>query len=86
LSNLDLNNLPSELLATLTKKETDGERRVRLGKDVAVFALAIVVLVLAITWSGWITLEPSADLGDKSTAKTIITAIVGGLLGYLLKK
>ncbi len=86
MSNLDLNSLPPDIQVALTKKESDGERRVRLGKDIVVFTFAVVVLILAVIWSGWITIEPAADPGDKSTAKTILTAIIGGLLGYLLKK
>jgi len=52
LSNLDLNNLPPDLQATLSKKETDGERWTRLGKDLAVFSFAIIVLFVAFVWSG----------------------------------
>ncbi len=86
MSNLDLNTLPPDLLATLTKKETDGERRVRLLKDMAVFAFALIVLGAAFLWSADITLDHAASPDDKHTAQTIIAALVGGLIGYLLKK
>jgi hypothetical protein len=86
LSNLDLNNLPPDLQATLSKKETDGERWTRLGKDLAVFGFAILVLFAAFIWSGWVMFEPSASAEDKHTAQTIIVALVSGLLGYLVKK
>ncbi len=86
MSNLDLTNLPPDLQATLTKKETDGERRIRLVKDIGVFSLALIVLFAAFIWSGWIMIEPSASADDKHTAQTIIIALVSGLVGYLVRK
>jgi len=86
LSNLDLNNLPPDLQATLSKKETDGERRARLGKDLAVFGFALIVLMSAFVWSGWIMIQQAASAEDKHTAQTILIALVSGLLGYLLKR
>ncbi len=86
MNNLDLNNLPDDLQATLSKKETGGERRIRLGKDLAVFSFALIVLLAAFIWSGWIMVEPSASADDKHTAQTILIALVSGLLGYLVKK
>jgi hypothetical protein len=75
LSNLDLNNPPPDLQATLSKKETDGERRTRLGKDLAVFGFALVVLFAAFIWSGWTMFESSASADDKNSAQTIIIAL-----------
>ncbi len=86
MSTLDLNNLPEDQQVTLSKKETDGERRIRLGKDIAVFGFALTVLALAVIWSGWVLITANASADDKRTAQTIIIAIVSGLLGYLLKK
>ena len=86
MSNLDLNNLPADLQATLSKKETDGERRMRLGKELAVFSFALIVLFVAFIWSGWVMFEPMAGVDDKRTAQTIMIALVSGLLGYLVKK
>ncbi len=86
MSNLDLNNLPPDLQATLSKKETDGERRTRLAKDLVVFGFAVVVLFAAFVWSGWTMFEASASADDKHTAQTIIIALVSGLVGYLVKK
>jgi hypothetical protein len=85
-TNLDLNNLPADLLTTLNKKETDGERWTRLGNDVAVFVFALIVLFAAFVWSGWVMFEGSAAADDKHTAQTILIALVSGLVGYLVKK
>jgi zona occludens toxin (predicted ATPase) len=85
-SNLDLNSLPPDLQATLTKKETDGERRVRLFKDVAVFAFALVILMAAFVWSAWAIISAAADADEKHVAQTVLVAIVSGLVGYLLKR
>jgi len=86
LSNLDLTNLPPDLQATLSKKETEGERWVRLTKDLAVFIFALLVLFAAFVWSGWVMVQPAAPADDKHTAQTIIIALVSGLLGYLIKR
>jgi len=85
-SNLDLKELPADLQLTLSKKETDSERRLRLVKDSIVFVLAICVLVLALVWSAWILFEPSATADNKHTAQTVMIAIVSGLVGYLVRK
>ena len=86
MSHLDLNTLPPDLQAALNKKETDGERWVRLGKDLAVFCFALTVLLVAFLWAGWIMVDSSASADKKHIAQTIIIAIVSGLLGYLVKK
>jgi hypothetical protein len=85
-SNLDLNNLPPDLQATLSKKETDGERRVRLVKDILVFGFAMIVLIIAFIWSTSTLFDGAASPDNKHTAQTVVIAIVSGLLGYLLKK
>ncbi len=86
MSNLDLNNLPTDLQLTLSKKETDGERWVRLGKDLIVFVFAICVLLIAVVWSTWTLFEPSATADNKHTAQTIMIAIVSALVGYLVRR
>ncbi len=86
MSTIDLKTLPPDLQATLSKKETDGERRLRLIKDSVVFTFAVILLIIAAYWSLKTMSDPTADADNKHTAQTIITAIVGGLIGYLLKK
>ena len=86
MSNLDLNNMPPDLQATVSKKETDGERLVRLAKDILVFSFAMVVLLVAFIWSSWTLFNGAASPDNKHTAQTVVIAIVSGLLGYLLKK
>lgn len=86
MSNLDLSDLPPDLQATLSKKETDGERWVRLAKDLAVFGFALLVLFAAFLWSGWVMVQATASADEKHTAQTIVFALVSGLLGYLVKR
>lgn len=52
----------------------------------AVFVFALVILGAAFLWSAFVTLDHAASPDDKHTAQTIIAALVGGLIGYLLKK
>ena len=56
MSTLDLNNLPEDLQATLTKKETDDERKVRLIKELTLFFAAVIVVTPAFTWAAWVVL------------------------------
>jgi hypothetical protein len=85
LSNLDLNNLPDDLQATLTKKETDDERRVRLTKDLTVFFASVAVVAMAFVWAAWVAVS-GYDPTQRTVAIPILTSIVGGLLGYMVKK
>lgn len=86
MSLIDLNNLPSDVQATIGRKETDGERRVRLVKDLVVFTLAIVLMVIVVAYSLDILLAATATSADKRWAQSIISAIAGGVIGYLLRR
>jgi hypothetical protein len=84
LSQLDLNNLPPghHVNIAVERQETDGERKVRLFKEVVIFLLAgIVVGICVITLS-----NPGATADEKKWAMSIITAAAGGVIGYLLKR
>ena len=50
MSTLDFNNPPSghKFTASIEREETDGERRVRLGKEIALFAVAIGFVMLIV--------------------------------------
>jgi uncharacterized membrane protein len=72
--------------ATIGRKETDGERRVRLVKDVIVFGLAIILLVIVVGYSLDVLLAATATAADKRWAQSIISAIAGGVIGYLLRR
>lgn len=85
MSNIDLNNLPEDLQATLTKKETDDERRVRLIKDLTIFFAAVVVVAAAFVWAAWVALS-GHEPDQRPVAIPMLTSIVGGLFGYIVKK
>lgn len=66
--------------------ETPGDAWVRWTKDVALFAFALgvvatLLLVCYQTVSGTV-----ATADEKKWAMSIITALAGGLVGYLVKK
>jgi hypothetical protein len=85
---IDLNNPPPNhtYKVNIDRDETDGERRVRLFKDLALFvvALGFVLLVGWLCYSTLTSLTASAD--EKKWAMSIISATAGGLVGYLIRK
>ncbi len=85
MSTLDLNNLPEDLQATLTKKETDDERKVRLIKELTLFFAAVIVVTLAFIWAAWVVLS-GHDPVQRTVAIAILTSIISGLFGYMVKK
>ncbi len=88
MSQIDLNNPPPNhtYKVSFEREETDGERRVRLFKDLALFLVALL-FVLLIAWLSYNTLSSSTATPDeKKWAMSIISATAGGLVGYLIRK
>jgi flagellar biogenesis protein FliO len=87
-SSIDLSNPPPnhKYSVSIEREETDGERRVRLFKDVALFVVAIAFVVL-IAWLCVSTLlSATATAEEKKWAMSVISAATGGIVGYLLRK
>ena len=77
-----------EYTVKLDPKETTGDALVRHFKDLVMFVLA-VTFVVAIVWYLYDSVfkegrTPSAD--DKRWAQSVLTAILAGLVGYMVKK
>ncbi|GKT25079.1 hypothetical protein [Acidovorax sp. SUPP3334] len=88
MSTIDLNSPPPnhKFSVSVEREETDGERRVRLFKDVALFVVAVgfVVLLVVLCYS---TLSSStATAEEKKWAMSVLSAATGGIIGYLIKK
>lgn len=88
MSTIDLNSPPPnhKFSVSVEREETDGERRVRLFKDVALFVVAVgfVVLLVMLCYS---TLSSStATAEEKKWAMSVLSAATGGIIGYLLRK
>ena len=87
MSAVNLDQVPEghEVSVKLEKSESDGDARVRRLKDLALFfsALAGVFILLSLCIYVAMT-SPSPE--DKRWSTSILTAIVGGLVGYLVKK
>ncbi len=88
MSTIDLNTPPPnhKYSVTIDREETAAERNVRLFKDVMLFlaALGFVVLITYLCFSTLSSSVASAD--EKKWAMSILTAIAGGLVGYLVRK
>lgn len=88
MSTIDLNAPPPnhKFNVSVEREETDGERRVRLFKDVALFvvALGFVALVVWLCFSTLTSTTASAD--EKKWAMSVLSAAAGGIIGYLVRK
>lgn len=88
MSHIDLNQPPPNhtLKLSVERQETDGERQVRLFKDVALFMVAVCFVIL-IAWLCYSTLASStASQEEKKWAMSVLSAATGGIIGYLVRK
>jgi cytochrome c biogenesis protein CcdA len=87
-STLDFNTPPAghKFTASIEREETDGERRVRLGKEIALFAVAIAFVMLIVGYCFSVVVSSTASADAQKWAMSVLTAAVGGLLGFLVKK
>lgn len=69
---------------SVEREETQAERNVRLFKDVALFLTALV-LVGVITWL-CISALSSGSADERRWAQSLLTALAGGLVGYLVRR
>jgi hypothetical protein len=87
-SKIDLTKPPPnhKFDVSIVRDETDSERRVRLFKDVALFAVALsfVVLVVCLCYSTLIS--PTATAEEKKWAMSVFSADTGDIIGYLVRK
>lgn len=88
MSTFDLNNPPQDhkVSVSVESKETKGELYVRLGKDVALFAVAVSFVILMVYLCVETLKSASASTEEKKWAMSMISAVTGGLVGYLVKK
>ncbi|MDD5578559.1 MAG: hypothetical protein PHY16_04670 [Methylobacter sp.] len=88
MSSIDLNSPPPghKFSVSVERTETDGERWVRLFKDIVLFVAALVFVSL-IGWLCFHTLDSAESSPDaKRWAQSVLSAVAGGLIGYLIKK
>ncbi|MES2830389.1 MAG: hypothetical protein V4695_00165 [Pseudomonadota bacterium] len=87
-NSIDLNSPPPDhnYSIKVDPKETDGDRAVRLFKDVALFLVAVgfVVLLAVLCYSTLSSATASPD--EKKWAMSIISGAAGGIIGYLVRK
>jgi hypothetical protein len=77
-----------EFTVKLDPKESKLDRGVRLFKDVVLFVAALTFVVAIVVYLYDSIFKdgrtPSAD--DKRWAQSVLTAILAGLIGYMVKK
>lgn len=88
MNSIDLNSPPPnhKYSVSVEREETDGERKVRLFKDVALFLVAIAFVVLiALICYGTLT-SATATVEEKKWAMSVLSAAAGGIIGYLVRR
>ena len=88
MSTIDLDSPPPnhKFSVSVEREETGAERAVRLGKDVALFATALGLIII-VAWMCVDTIRSSTTSADeKKWAMSILSAVTAGLIGYLIKK
>lgn len=88
MSRIDLDNPPprQSYKLSLEREETRGERFVRLTKDLALFATALGFVVVVAWICVTTAINESATAEERKWATSILTAAMGGLLGWLVKR
>lgn len=87
-NSIDLNSPPPDhnYSIKVDPKETDGDRAVRLFKEVTLFLVAIgFVVLLAALCYGTLT-SATTTPEEKKWAMSILSGAAGGIIGYLIRK
>lgn len=85
---LDLDRPPpgQSIKFSSEREEKPAELHVRLFKDVVLFLVAILFVVL-IAWICYTTLTSGSATGEeKKWAMSVLSAATGGIVGYLVRK
>jgi len=85
-STVDLEKLPPTATLKIEREETDGERLVRLSKDVALFIVALAFVAIMVWLCIRTLLNPGAGPDDRKWAMSVLAGATGGLIGYLVRK
>ena len=88
MSTIDLNAAPPNhtLSVTVEREETDGERRVRLLKDLILFLVAVAFVVLIAALCATKLISQTATVDDKKWAMSVLSGATGGIVGYLVRR
>lgn len=88
MSSIDLNSPPPghKFNVSVESVESDGERKVRLFKDVVLFVVALIFVAIIVWYCFHTLISADASPDAKRWAQSVLSAATGGLSGYLIKK
>lgn len=88
MSVVDLDKVPTghEVSVTIEKSESDGDARLRRTRELVLMVCAVVGAGTFLFICYQTVTNPASSADDKKWATSIITAVVGGLVGALVKK
>jgi len=86
--NVDLNNPPpgQTYKLGLEKDETDGDRKVRLFKELALFISGLAATAIVFSLCLAVVMNSNTSVDDRKWSMAVLSAAVGAILGYLLKR
>lgn len=85
---LDLGSIPEthDLNVTITSRPDPANARVRRGKDIALFVFALVLTGAIAVYCFYVVIFEVGSPDQIKWAQSLLAAVVGGLLGYMLPK
>lgn len=71
---------------TIGPPESSEDARTRRAKELALFFTSILILVVLVAFSVYLLMAPCAPDADRWWATSTLTAVFGGILGWLIKR
>jgi len=85
---LDLGSIPEayDFNATINSRPDPADARVERGKDVALFVVTLVLVSALASYCLYVVILEVGSADQIKWAQSLLAAVAGGLLGYLLPK
>lgn len=90
MSTIDLNEIANnpklKLQISSITQEDPKDAGIRRAKDIVLFVVAVLLILSAFVFCGYLLLNPSSTADDKKWATVIAGSIISAFLGYLTGK
>lgn len=85
---LDLGSIPEthDLNVTISSRPDPADARVERGKDIALFVVTLVLVSALASYCLYVVILEVGSADQIKWAQSLLAAVAGGLLGYLLPK
>lgn len=76
----------ADITFSRSKPETDGERRLRLFKDGALFTVGLLMVLALFGASLWVMFDPRTDETQRRWCQSLVFAVMSAFLTYLVRR